>query len=75
MYDQVMEASPHLSETAEILKIKEDQVFVLGYAFKSETVDKNLNRNILKDIELNIISSDFSKKTSNLSQKLFRSVE
>jgi len=74
MYDAVVSASPHLKETAQLLKVTERQVFVLEYAFKNEIVEKNANRNINKDIKLSIISSEFSKRASGLSQQLFDSV-
>ena len=75
MYDQVVDASPHLKETAEILKVTEHQVFVLGYAFESKIVEKNVNRNIQKDIELTVVSSEFSKRASNLAKNLFQSLQ
>jgi len=75
MYDAVVDAKPHLEETAQLLKVTEKQVFVLGYAFKNEMVERNINRNIDKDIQLSIISSEFSKRASSLSQQLFKYVE
>jgi len=64
MYDGVVKVNPELREMAEVLKVNQNHIFVLGYAFNNDTIENSIARNIPNDIHISTISNEFCKKAS-----------
>jgi len=75
MYDNVVKMDPEVRNIAELVKVTEDDIFVLGYAFNNQTIESSEARNIRRDIHIATISNEYCKKTSQLSYQLFKYIE